>query len=44
MEALLLESEASFAIDAGVLIKLADAEVPGVGRRPWESRQFLKIY
>ena len=29
VEALLLESEASFAIDAGVLISLADAEVPG---------------
>lgn len=29
VEALLLESEASFAIDAGVLIKLANAEVPG---------------
>jgi len=28
VEALLLESEASFAIDAGVLISLADAEVP----------------
>ncbi len=29
VEALLVESEASFAIDAGVLIALADAEVPG---------------
>ncbi len=29
VEALLVESEASFAIDAGVLISLADAEVPG---------------
>jgi len=29
VEALLLESEASFAIDAGVLIALADAKVPG---------------
>lgn len=29
VEALLIESEASFAIDAGVLIALADAEMPG---------------